>query len=404
MSVENNVGRLVIHPSVRDIHPGLFNALEAEIGPHIQIIVVNPDYFSDHTPKLDIPGIPPEAPLVVIPGFISGPHTEILLSALTKTGHALGFPHPTDTRTPWAKHIHFLLTDFEGRGNKPTIQSDGSFTPHPELQYAYYLADALRDLGRADSVTILDPHDAESVRALREGTGRTVEVTTITALYDISIYMRQNGLLPRDSGVVIADNGAIGRAHFFAHIADIPVTTRIIKERKNGKPLIKAVYGGEDIRGKTAILVDDMTATGGTLFTDAEALTSFGAKDVIAVITHLKGVRGARESISQQLSQKNGGLKAIIATNSTPYYSQIDLLRDVHIVSVYPLVAKAAKAVLIPTEKNKALLNPYIFPVGMTHQYLETLYKEYPHLAPDYQPVSDHYHQISTSTGQIFAS
>lgn len=129
-STEN---RLAIHPSIRDIHPGLFNALEAELGSDIQVTVVNPDYFSDHTPRLDIPGIPSGAPLVVIPGFISGPHAEILLSALTKTGHTLRFPHPTDPRSPWAKQVHFLLTDLEGRGNKPTIQGDGVLVPYPEL-------------------------------------------------------------------------------------------------------------------------------------------------------------------------------------------------------------------------------------------------------------------------------
>lgn len=389
MPSAESIGNLAIHPGVRDLHPGLFNAFEAELGTEIQIAVVNPDYFSDRTPRLDIPGIRSGTPLVVIPGFISGPHAEILLSALTKTGHALRFHHPTDSRSPWANRIHFLLTDLEGRGNKPTIQASGVLVPYSELQYAYYLADALRDLGKADSVTILDPHDVESVRALREGTDKTIEVTTITALREIAKYMRQNSLLPENCGVVIADNGAIGRAHFFAHTAGVPLITRIIKERKNGKPVITAVYGGENIKGKTAILVDDMTATGGTLFTDAEELIKLGADAVIAVITHLKGVKGAREKISQELRQKEDGLKAIVATNSTPYYTQLDLLPGVHIVSVYPLMARAARAILIPTAENIAALNPDIFPIGTLQQYLETLYKEYPHLAPDYQPSND---------------
>ncbi|MBI5452401.1 ribose-phosphate pyrophosphokinase [Candidatus Gottesmanbacteria bacterium] len=401
MPISETIGRLAFHPSARDLHPGFFNFLEAELGPDVQIAVVNPDHFSDRTPRLDIPGIPSGAPLVVIPGFISGPHAEILLSALTKTGHALRFPHPTDSRSPWANQIHFLLTDLEGRGNKPTIQGNGNLVPYPELQYAYYLADALRDLGKADSVTLLDPHDVESVRALREGTGKTIEVTTITALREIANNMRQNNLLPDNSGVVIADNGAIGRAHFFAHTTEIPLVTRIVKERKNGKPVIAAVYGGEDIKGRTAILVDDMTATGGTIFTDAEELIKLGADAVIAVITHLKGVRGAREKIAYQLKQEGGGLKAIVATNSTPYYTQLDLLTGVHIVSVYPLMARAARAILIPTAENIAALNLDIFPIGTLKQYLETLYREYPGLALDYQPANDNYQD---PTEQIFAT
>lgn len=214
MSAESNPNRIAVHPSIRNLHPGLFNSMEAALGNDFQIAVVSPERFSDETPRLDIPGIPSGTPLVVIPGFMSGPHSEILLSALTKTGHALRFPHPTDSRTPWAHHIHYLLTDLEGRGNKPTVQRDGSLVSHSELQYAYYLADALRYLGMADSATILDPHDAESVRALREGNGKTIEVTTITALREVAMYMRQNDLLPENSGVVIADDGAIGRAHF----------------------------------------------------------------------------------------------------------------------------------------------------------------------------------------------
>ena len=40
------------------------------------------------------------------------------------------------------------------------------------------------------------------------------------------------------------------------------------------------------MKSKTAIILDDMCDTGGTLIKACETLVKFGAKDVIAIVTH----------------------------------------------------------------------------------------------------------------------
>jgi phosphoribosylpyrophosphate synthetase len=70
-----------------------------------------------------------------------------------------------------------------------------------------------------------------------------------------------------------------------------------------------------DVRGKTAILVDDMADTCGTLVKAADVLISEGAKDAFAIVTHGILSGNAIEAL-------NGSkLKKIVVTNTvSPSY------------------------------------------------------------------------------------
>jgi ribose-phosphate pyrophosphokinase len=70
-----------------------------------------------------------------------------------------------------------------------------------------------------------------------------------------------------------------------------------------------------DVRGKTAILVDDMADTCGTLVKAADVLISEGAKDALAIVTHGILSGNAIEAL-------NGSkLKKIVVTNTvSPSY------------------------------------------------------------------------------------
>jgi phosphoribosylpyrophosphate synthetase len=67
-----------------------------------------------------------------------------------------------------------------------------------------------------------------------------------------------------------------------------------------------------DVRGKTAILVDDMADTCGTLVKAADVLISEGAKDALAIVTHGILSGNAIEAL-------NGSkLTKIVVTNTVP--------------------------------------------------------------------------------------
>lgn len=378
--------RIVIHPDVRAVFPEPFNVLQSHLRNEVEFVIVQPDYYDDKSPKMLIPNVPHNTSLVVIPGFISGRHAEHMLVAMTKVGHTLGFHHMDDDRTPRATQIHYLLFDGEGRGNKPTYGSDGEYVPEAELHYAFYITDTLKLVGKAGSATILDPHDAESVAALG------IPVTAITGLHLCAEYMLDYSLLPKNSGIIIADDGAIGRSLYFADQTKIPIIARCIKKRINGKPEIVHIYGKENIPGMYTIIVEDMIAKGGTLGTTAKMLFDNNAAGVSAVLTHVKGVEGAQENLINSLNgnkNKPPLLNDLIITNSTPYYHDFYGIPNVQIVNIHQLFVIAARAVLFPTQDNIKALQPHIFPLRPLLEYKHQLFEVFPDLAPDYTDDED---------------
>ncbi len=92
----------------------------------------------------------------------------------------------------------------------------------------------------------------------------------------------------KDNVLIISpDEGAVERAIYFANILGVNVSifykrrdyTRIVNGRN---PIVAHEYLGEDLTGKTAIVVDDMIASGDSIIDVGRQLKSRGAKRVIA--------------------------------------------------------------------------------------------------------------------------
>ena len=81
------------------------------------------------------------------------------------------------------------------------------------------------------------------------------------------------------------------------------------KERKGGDSITSRVLVG-DVEGKTAIMVDDMTSTCGTLIGAAEMISSRGAKEIFAAVTH----NLMTEKVVEKL--KDSPIKALITTDT----------------------------------------------------------------------------------------
>ena len=87
--------------------------------------------------------------------------------------------------------------------------------------------------------------------------------------------------------IISPDEGAVERAIYFANILGVNVSmfykrrdyTRVV----NGKnPIVAHEYLGESLEGKTAIVVDDMIASGDSIIDVGKQLKTRGAKRVIA--------------------------------------------------------------------------------------------------------------------------
>lgn len=83
---------------------------------------------------------------------------------------------------------------------------------------------------------------------------------------------------------VSPDAGGVERARKFG--VQMNGSVAIIDKRREGPNVAKAMNIIGDVEGKTAIIVDDMIDTAGTLTEAAKAVMDNGAKKVIAVATH----------------------------------------------------------------------------------------------------------------------
>ncbi len=94
-----------------------------------------------------------------------------------------------------------------------------------------------------------------------------------------------------------------------------------------------------DIKGKKAILLDDMIDTAGTITLAANALVEKGAREVYACCTHPVFSGPAIERL------KKSALKEIVVTNTIPLSKEAQDLKKVKTLSIAPLLGEAIKRI-----------------------------------------------------------
>lgn len=136
-----------------------------------------------------------------------------------------------------------------------------------------------------------------------------------------------------DNPVVVSpDMGGVTRARAFAERLGAPIA--IIDKRRPDVNVAKVMNIIGDIQGKTAILIDDMIDTAGTITAGAHALLERGANAVYACCIHpvLSG-RGVERLAESEI-------KEVVVTNTIalPESKRID---KIHVLSVAELMAEA---------------------------------------------------------------
>jgi ribose-phosphate pyrophosphokinase len=129
-----------------------------------------------------------------------------------------------------------------------------------------------------------------------------------------------------DLVVVSPDVGGVARARAFAkRLNDAPLA--IIDKRRQAHNVAEVMNVIGDVKGKTAVLVDDMIDTAGTILEGAKLLRKEGASQVYACATHAVFSPPAIERLSSGLFEE------VIVTNSIPI-AEADHFPQLTILSV----------------------------------------------------------------------
>ena len=121
----------------------------------------------------------------------------------------------------------------------------------------------------------------------------------VTHLSGLSIFKPLVQKIKEDIVVITPDAGALKRSQKFSEGLDVPLA--LIEKKRDldhmHKILSMKVVG--NVKGKTAIIVDDVIVTGGTLLNAAHLLKQEGARQVIAAVTHADFVGGADKILQE---------------------------------------------------------------------------------------------------------
>ena len=255
-----------------------------------------------------------------------------------------------------------IMIDESVRGKDVFIIQPTSYPVNDNLMELMVMADALKRASARHITAVVpyygyarqdrktrgrEPITAKLVANLMQTSGITRLVTIdlhagqiqgffdvpVDHLYGASIlakYINEKNL--EDVIVVSPDLGGVTRARDLADRIGAPIA--IIEKKRPEPGVAKVMNLIGDVKGKNCIIVDDIVDTAGSLVEGAKALEAFGAKSVMAAVTHAVLTDPASERIA------NSNIKELIVTNTMtlPENCKLD---NVTQLSVAPLLGEA---------------------------------------------------------------
>lgn len=194
---------------------------------------------------------------------------------------------------------------------------------------AKLVADLLTTAG-ADRVVTIDLH-AGQIQGFFN-----IPVDNLYAAPVILAHLKErfNG---QDVVMVSPDAGGTERARAFAKRLECPMA--VIDKRRTGPNVAEVMHLIGDVKDKTAIILDDMIDTAGTLTQAAGALKQNGAAAIYACATH--GVLSG-----PAIDRINGSvIEEVVLTDSIPLGEKSARTSKVKVLSVAPLLAEAIRRI-----------------------------------------------------------
>jgi ribose-phosphate pyrophosphokinase len=208
----------------------------------------------------------------------------------------------------------------------PYARQDRKAKPREPIS-ARFIADALQAAG-ADRVLTMDLH-AGQIQGFF-----TIPVDHMTALPLFSRHFRDLGLTGPDVVSVSPDAGRAKMAVRFAEM--IEAEFAIMHKTRPSRDVAEVTEVTGKVRGKTAIVGDDVIMTGGTLLANVQALKEHGVTDVWVFATHGLFCGGALERFT------DADLKGIVVTDTVP----IDPVRRPENLTVLPVSRLLAETIM----------------------------------------------------------
>jgi len=189
----------------------------------------------------------------------------------------------------------------------------------------------------ADLITVAGVHRVVSMD-LHAGQIQGYFDIPVDNLFAAPIILKHiNTYFDKNLVMVSPDAGGVERARAFAKRLDC--TLAIIDKRRDVPNVAKAMNIIGEVDGKTAIILDDMVDTAGTLTQAAGALKGAGAAEVHACCTHpvLSGPAIGRIEESE--------IKSLVVTDTIPLNGKAAECSKIAVLSVAELLGEAIKRV-----------------------------------------------------------
>ena len=255
-----------------------------------------------------------------------------------------------------------IMIDESVRGKDVFIIQPTSYPVNDNLMELMVMADALKRASARHITAVVpyygyarqdrktrgrEPITAKLVANLMQTSGITRLVTIdlhagqIQGFFDVPVdHLYGASILAKDINeknledviVVSPDLGGVTRARDLADRIGAPIA--IIEKKRPEPGVAKVMNLIGDVKGKNCIIVDDIVDTAGSLVEGAKALEVFGAKSVMAAVTHAVLTDPASERIA------NSNIKELIVTNTMPLPENCKL-DNVTQLSVAPLLGEA---------------------------------------------------------------
>ena len=140
-----------------------------------------------------------------------------------------------------------------------------------------------------------------------------------------------------DAVMVSPDAGGTERARAFAK--RLGCTLAVIDKRRTGPNVAEVMHLVGDVKGKAAIILDDMIDTAGTLTQAARALKDHGAKSIHACATHGVLSGPAMDRINES------PIEEVLITDTIPLRDGGSKTTKVKVLSVAELLAEAIRRI-----------------------------------------------------------
>jgi ribose-phosphate pyrophosphokinase len=144
------------------------------------------------------------------------------------------------------------------------------------------IADAIVAAG-ADRLVVVDPHTPALEAQCR------IPVETLSAVSALGAELAAE--LPEGAVVVAPDLGAVKLAQRYAAVLHAPVA--VVRKQRESGATVSALDIAGDVRGRPAVIVDDMITTGATIDAAVRLLRLRAAADIVVAATHALLVHAA---------------------------------------------------------------------------------------------------------------